>query len=145
MELNEILLKMPHSFPFRLVDRILEIDPGKRAVALKNVSVDEPYFKGHFPKDPIMPSFLLLEALAQTGGLALHSSFEKEGEGVPFLATIEEFRLKRKIFPGDQMIMEAHVLNTFSNLAKVKVLAKVEGELIAEGVFVLAKGGRLES
>lgn len=142
--MNELLQRMPHSFPFRLIDRILEIEPGKRAVSLKNVSIDEPYFQGHFPNDPVIPSSLLLEALAQTGGLAFHSSFENEGKEVPFLARIDEFRLKGKAIPGDQIIMEAHVLNIFSNLAKVKVFAKIEGEPIAEGVFVLARGGRLE-
>ncbi len=145
IELNEILQKMPHSFPFRLIDRILEIEPGKRGVALKNVSVDEPYFQGHFPKEPVMPSIFILEAMAQTGGLTLHSSFEKGEEGIPFLAKVEGFRLKKRVIPGDQIIMEAEVLNIFSNLAKVKVSAKVEGESIAEGIFVLAKGAGLEA
>lgn len=144
IEQNELLQKMPHSFPFRLIDQILEIEPGKRMVALKNVSVDEPYFQGRFPKDPVVPAIFILEALAQTGGLAFHSSFEKGGEGIPFLAKVEVFRLKKKLIPGDQLIMEAKVLNIFSNLAKVKVLAKVEGESVAEGIFVLAKGGGLE-
>ena len=138
-ELNEILKNLPHAFPFRMVDRILEIDPGKRAIALKNVSIDEPYFLGHFPNEPIMPGVLILEALAQTGGLAFQSSFERE-EGMPFLARIDEFRLKRKVIPGDQIILEAEIIHVFSHLAKVKVLARVGGETIAEGMLVLAKG-----
>jgi 3-hydroxyacyl-[acyl-carrier-protein] dehydratase len=138
-ELNEILKNLPHSFPFRMLDRILEIDPGKRAIALKNVSIDEPYFLGHFSNEPIMPGVLILEALAQTGGLAFQSSFERE-EGMPFLARIDEFRLKRKVIPGDQIILEAEIIHVFSHLAKVKVLARVGGETIAEGMLVLAKG-----
>jgi 3-hydroxyacyl-[acyl-carrier-protein] dehydratase len=138
-ELNEILKNLPHAFPFRMVDRILEIDPGKRAIALKNVSIDEPYFLGHFPNEPIMPGVLILEALAQTGGLAFQSSFERE-EGMPFLARVDEFRLKRKVIPGDQIILEAEIIHVFSHLAKVKVLARVGGETIAEGMLVLAKG-----
>lgn len=138
-ELNEILKNLPHAFPFRMVDRILEIDPGKRAIALKNVSIDEPYFLGHFPNEPIMPGVLILEALAQTGGLAFQSYFERE-EGMPFLARIDEFRLKRKVIPGDQIILEAEIIHVFSHLAKVKVLARVGGETIAEGMLVLAKG-----
>jgi len=138
-ELKEILQRLPHRFPFRMVDRIIEIDPGKRAIALKNVSIDEPYFLGHFPNEPIMPGVLILEALAQTGGLAFQSSFERE-EGMPFLARIDEFRLKRKVIPGDQIILEAEIIHVFSHLAKVKVLARVGGETIAEGMLVLAKG-----
>ena len=82
-----------------MIDRILDIEKGKRAVALKNVSMDEPYFLGHFPKEPILPGVLILEAMAQTGGLAFESSFEKGEEGIPVLASIEEFRLKRRVIP----------------------------------------------
>lgn len=138
INIDEILLRLPHAYPFRMIDRILEIEEGKRAVALKNVSIDEPYFSGHFPKEPILPAVLMVEAMAQTGGLAFHSSFEKE-EGIPVLARIEEYRLKRRVIPGDQLIIEAEVLHIFSDLAKVKVLAKVEGETVAEGTLILAK------
>ncbi len=139
MEPNDILQRLPHSFPFRMIDRILEIEKGKKAIALKNVSMDEPYFLGHFPKEPIMPGVLILEAMAQTGGLAFQSSFEKDEEGIPVLARIEEFRSKRRVVPGDQIIIEAEILRVFSNLAKVKVLARVGEELVAEGTIVLAK------
>ncbi len=140
MDFDEILRSLPHAFPFRMIDRILDIEKGKKAIALKNVSMDEPYFSGHFPKEPVLPGVLILEAMAQTGGLAFESSFEKGEEGVPVLASIEEFRLERRVIPGDQLIIEAEVLRIFSNLAKVKVLAKVKEEIVAEGTFVLAKG-----
>jgi 3-hydroxyacyl-[acyl-carrier-protein] dehydratase len=136
---DEILKNLPHAFPFRMIDRILEIEKGKKAIALKNISIDEPYFLGHFRDDPVMPGVLILEAMAQTGGLASESSFEKEGEGIPVLARVEEFRLKRRVIPGDQLIIEAEVLHIFSNLAKVRVLAKVSGETVAEGTLILAK------
>jgi len=136
---DEILKNLPHAFPFRMIDRILEIEKGKKAIALKNVSIDEPYFLGHFPKDPVMPGVLILEAMAQTGGLAFQSSFESGGEGIPVLARVEEFRLKRKVIPGDQVNIEAEVLQIFSDLAKVKVLARVNGETVAEGTLILAK------
>ena len=139
METDDILRGLPHSFPFRMIDRILEIEKGKKAIALKNVSMDEPHFSGHFPNEPIMPGVLILEAMAQTGGLAFQSSFEKEGEGIPVLARVEEFRLKRKVIPGDQLVIEAEVLHLFSNLAKVKVMARVGEESVAEGTLVLAK------
>jgi 3-hydroxyacyl-[acyl-carrier-protein] dehydratase len=144
MDLDEMIEGLPHSFPFRMVDRILDIEKGKKAVALKNVSVDEPYFLGHFPNEPILPWVLILEAMAQTGGLAFQSSFESQGKGVPFLARIEEFRLKKRVTPGDQIIIEAEILHTFSNLAKVNASAKVGGEIVAEGTFVLARGQDLK-
>jgi len=139
LNFDEILQKLPHAFPFRMIDRILQIEPGKKATAIKNVSLGEPYFSGHFPNQPIMPWILILEAMAQTGGLAFHSSFEKE-EGVPFLARIDELRFKRRVIPGDQMILEAEIELIFSNLARVKVCARVEGKTVAEGILVLAKG-----
>ncbi len=137
---EDVLQKLPHAFPFRMIDRILEIEPGKKAITLKNVSVNEPHFSGHFPGEPIMPGVLILEALAQTGGLAFYSLEEKEGGGVPFLARVEAFRLKRKVIPGDQLVLEAEVLHVFSNLAQVKVIARVGNEPVAEGTLILAKG-----
>ena len=125
IEIREIMSLLPHAYPFLLVDRIVEIEPGKRIVGIKNVTYNEPFFPGHFPGHPIMPGVLIVEAMAQAGGMAFHSSGGKEEEGVPFLARIEEFRLKRNVVPGDQMTLEAEVLHLFSNLAKVKVLAKV--------------------
>jgi 3-hydroxyacyl-[acyl-carrier-protein] dehydratase len=139
MDFKETLKKLPHSYPFRMIDRILEIEPGKKAIALKNVSVDEPHFLGHFPGDPVMPGVLILEALAQTGGLAFRSQDETEGGGIPILARVEEFRLKGKAIPGDRLILEAEVLRIFSNLAKVKVLARVDDKPVAEGTLILAK------
>jgi 3-hydroxyacyl-[acyl-carrier-protein] dehydratase len=136
---DQILRDLPHSFPFRMIDQVLEIEKGKKAITLKNVSIDEPYFLGHFQNDPVMPGVLILEAMAQTGGLALQSSFEREEEGIPVLARVEEFRLRKRVIPGDQIIIEAEVLHIFSNLDKVKVLARVEEERVAEGMFVFAK------
>ncbi len=139
MDFDEILRSLPHAFPFRMIDRILDIEAGKKAIALKNVSIDEPYFLGHFPREPVLPGVLILEAMAQTGGLAFESSFEKGEKGMPALASVEEFRVKKRVIPGDQLIIEAEVLRIFSNLAKVKVLARVLEETVAEGTLVLAK------
>jgi 3-hydroxyacyl-[acyl-carrier-protein] dehydratase len=139
MDFDEILRSLPHAFPFRMIDRILEIEKGKRAITLKNVSTDEPYFLGHLPKKPALPGVLILEAMAQTGGLAFESSFEEGEEGAPILASVEEFRLKRRVIPGDELIIDAEVLRIFSNLAKVKVLVRVGEETAAEGTLVLAK------
>jgi len=138
---EKALGRLPHAFPFRMIDRILEVEPGKKAVGLKNVSVDDPFLQGHFPNDPVMPGVLIAEALAQTGGLAFHS-IDGNGSGqeeMPFLAAIDQFRLIRKVTPGDQIVLEAEVLRVFSHLAKVKVRALVGEETVAEGMFVLAK------
>ena len=140
MDFDEILRSLPHAFPFRMIDRILDIEKEKRAIALKNVSMNEPYFSGHFAKKPVLPAVLILEAMAQTGGLAFGSSFEEGEKGIPALASVEEFRVKKRVIPGDQLIIEAEVLRIFSNLAKVKVLARVQEETVAEGTLVLAKG-----
>ena len=140
MDFEKILKGMPHAFPFRMIDRVLEVEPGKKAIALKNVSADEPFIQGHFPNAPLLPGVLIVEALAQTAGLAFLSSFEKDEDGVPILARVDEFRFKKKVLPGDQITLEAEILHIFSNLAKVKVLARVEGETVAEGTLVLAKG-----
>jgi 3-hydroxyacyl-[acyl-carrier-protein] dehydratase len=144
MDFDEVLKNLPHVFPFRMIDRFIEIEKGKKAIALKNVSVDEPHFLGHFQNNPVMPGVLILEAMAQTGGLAFQTSFEKQDEGIPVLARIEAFRLKRRVIPGDQLIIEAEVLHIFSNLAKVKVQAKVGEDLVAEATLVLAKGQDLK-
>jgi 3-hydroxyacyl-[acyl-carrier-protein] dehydratase len=140
MDFEQILRKLPHAYPFRMIDRILEIEPGKKAIALKNVSVDELQSSGHFSGEPVMPGMLILEALAQTGGLAFHSQDETEGGAIPFLARVEEFRLKAKVIPGDRLILEAEILRVFSNLAMVGVLARVGDEPVAEGTLILAKG-----
>ena len=137
---EEILQRLPHRYPFRMIDRILEIEPGKKAITLKNVSVGEFQSSGNFSGEPVMPGILILEALAQTGGVAFHSQDETEGGAVPFLARIEAFRVKRKVIPGDRLILEAEVLRVFSNLAMIKVLARVGDEPVAEGTLILAKG-----
>ena len=140
VHVDEILKSLPHTFPFRMVDRILEIEPGKRAVALKAVSVDDFFLQGHFPRGPVMPVVFILEAMAQTGGIAFHSlSGTKEG-AIPYLARVEKFRSKKRVVPGDRMILIAEIEHIFSHLAKVKVIARVEEEIAAEGVLVLAHG-----
>ncbi len=144
IDLEEILKRLPHSYPFHMIDRILEIEPGKKAVVLKNVTVDELQSLGLFSGEPVLPGILILEALAQTGGLAFHSQGETEEEGIPFLARIEEFRLKGKAIPGDRLILEAEVLRVFSNLAMVRVQAKIGDEPVADGTLILAKGPNVE-
>jgi 3-hydroxyacyl-[acyl-carrier-protein] dehydratase len=144
VQLEEILQRLPHSYPFRMIDRILQIEPGKSATALKNVSADEPFLQGHSPGKPFMPSVLILEAMAQTGGIAFHSLSEFDESEIPYLAGVEEFRSKKRVVPGDQMILIAEIQRIFSNLSKVKVCARVEQEIVAEAVLVLAKAPSMD-
>lgn len=137
--MDEPFIKLPHRFPFRMIDRIIEMIPGKKAIAIKNITGDEPYLQRGFQNSLYFPSILILEAMAQTAGIAFHSSSEAEVEGLPFLVRIDKFRIKRRIVPGDQLILEAEVEQIFLNFSKVKVQARVQKELVARGILFLSK------
>lgn len=132
MDIQDISAILPHRYPFLLVDRILELDPGKRIVGLKNVSVNEPFFQGHFPNHPIMPGVLIIESMAQVGGvLAYKSSKENEGKLVFFLG-IDKAKFRRPIYPGDQLRIEVRVIRERPPYWKLKGEAHVDGQLSAE-------------
>jgi beta-hydroxyacyl-ACP dehydratase FabZ len=131
--LKEIQEVLPHRYPFLLVDRILEIEVGKRVVGLKNVSINEPFFTGHFPGHPIMPGVLILEAMAQVGGFLLMRSFGVKGERkVLYFTGIESARFRRPVVPGDQIRFEVEILQTRRQLCRMKGAALVDGTLAAE-------------
>ena len=110
LDINEILTILPHRYPFLLVDRILELEPGKRVVGIKNVTVNEPFFPGHFPSYPVMPGVLIIEALAQTGAVLGILSFEEhERDKITYFTGIDNARFRKPVIPGDQLRME---LNT---------------------------------
>jgi beta-hydroxyacyl-ACP dehydratase FabZ len=136
LELPEITRRLPHRFPFLFVDRVIEFEDGKRLVALKSVSVNEPFFPGHFPGRPIMPGVLICEALAQAGGLL--SSCSKGGtrgdRGV-VLAGLEHVRFRRMVVPGDQLRLEVELLHRRGPLWKMRGRALVDGKLAAEAEF----------
>jgi 3-hydroxyacyl-[acyl-carrier-protein] dehydratase len=134
MDIQEILTYLPQRYPILMIDKVIKIEPGKSIIALKNVTVNEPYFLGHFPGKPIMPGVLILEAMAQaTGILALHANRERSKEGFLYLfAGIDKARFKRPVVPGDQLYIEAEVLKVKGNIWKCKVNAKVENELVCE-------------
>ena len=134
MDIHTILKKIPHRYPILLVDRVLEVEPGKRIKALKDVSINEPVFLGHFPHRPVMPGVLILEALAQAAALL---SFSGEGEGsgedsVIYFAGIDGARFKRPVEPGDQLILEVEVDRIRAGIHKFNARASVAGELAAE-------------
>lgn len=140
MNIDQIMERLPHRYPFLMVDRVLELEIGKRAVVLKNVTINEPFFQGHYPHTPIMPGVMIIEAMAQAGGLAAGSS---EEELVPLFAAIDKAKFRRVVKPGDQLIITINVIRARSQVVKVDARATVDDELAAEGelTFVLTKRG----
>ena len=131
--LKEIQEVLPHRYPFLLVDRILEIEMGKRVAGLKNVSINEPFFTGHFPGHPIMPGVLILEAMAQVGGFLLMRSLGVQGEKkVIYFTGIDGARFRRPVVPGDQIRFEVEVLQMRRQICRLKGAALVDGTLAAE-------------
>lgn len=140
IDINEIKKYIPHRYPFLLVDRILELEVGKRVVGLKNVTVNEPFFPGHFPHSPVMPGVLIVEALAQTAAVL---AFKTDGSqlddnSMVYFASVDNVRFKRPVVPGDQLIMEAEIVRTIRNIWKFKGVARVDGEVATEAEFMCA-------
>ena len=140
MDIKEILQYLPHRYPFLLVDRVLEIEPGVRARALKNVTMNEPFFPGHFPHHPVMPGVLIIEAMAQAAALlSFKSSGVKPDENsVVYFAGIDHARFKRPLVPGDQLIFEVEITQSKRNIYKYKARATVDGDLAAEAELMCA-------
>ena len=134
MDIHQILKKLPHRYPILLVDRVLEIELGKRIKALKNVSINEPIFQGHFPHRPVMPGVMILEALAQASALLSFATMgEDPGEDtVVYFAGIDGARFKRPVEPGDQLILESTLERAKGGIFKYKARATVNGELATE-------------
>ena len=132
LDMQAILERLPHRYPFLLVDRVLEIDPGHRALAIKNVSVNEPFFQGHWPGQAIMPGVLVVEALAQAAGVLIAKSVEWRPGSVALIASINGVKLRRPVVPGDQLRLEVFGQKFKSNTACVMGQAKVGDALAAE-------------
>ena len=133
----EIQGLLPHRYPFLLVDRVDELEPGKRAVGVKNVTANEPFFQGHFPGNPIMPGVLIVEALAQVAGVAGLSLPDNKGK-LGLFAGIEGMRFKRQVVPGDTLTLEAEFVALKMGVGKVRVRALVGAEVAAEGEIRVA-------
>ena len=132
LDSSEIRKTLPHRYPFLLVDRIPELEPGRRAVGIKNVTINEPFFQGHFPDRPIMPGVLLLEAMAQTGGVLAFKSAPEGGRPVVYLTGVEKAKFRRPVVPGDQVRFEIEVLKQRPPFWKMRGEAYVEKELVCE-------------
>ena len=135
-QIQEIL---PHRYPFLYVDRIIELEEGKRAVGIKNVSINEDFFNGHFPGYPVMPGVLIVEALAQVGGVALLKAEANKGR-LAFLTGIDNCRFKRQVVPGDQLRLEVEFIKLRGQMGKGKGIATVDGELVCEVEILFALG-----
>jgi beta-hydroxyacyl-ACP dehydratase FabZ len=137
LEYPDIIRRLPHRYPFLLVDRVLEFTDGERLVAVKNVTADEPFFGGHFPGRPIMPGVLICEALVQAGGLLASCSSNglPPGRGV-VLAGFERVRFRRRVVPGDQIRLEVELVHKRRTLWRMKGWARVEGRVVAEAEFL---------
>ena len=134
--IQEIFDILPHRYPFLLVDRILEMEMGKRVVGIKNVTINEPFFQGHFPGHPIMPGVLLLEAMAQTGGVLAMRTAEAQGVDIKtkviYFMTIDKVKFRKPVLPGDQIRFELDLVKTRANIRGFKAQAFVDGAVVAE-------------
>lgn len=141
MDIHEILKLLPHRYPFLLIDRVIEIEMGKSLVALKNVTINEAFFNGHFPNRPVMPGVLILEAMAQAGGLlAYKSSNSSPSDGtLYYFAGIDNARFRRVVEPGDQLRLEVSVLRSKRDIWKLEGFAYVGDELACSAEFMSAR------
>ena len=141
LDILAIMQRLPHRYPFLLIDRIVRFVPGEEIVALKNVTMNEPFFQGHFPAKPVMPGVLIIEALAQAGGIlaAEIRGQEKQGDIIYFMG-MDAVRFRKPVVPGDQLMLEARVLKMRSRVAKMAGRALVDGQLVAEAELMASFG-----
>ena len=137
LDIDQIMATIPHRYPFLLVDRITEHEPGVRAVGLKNVTANEWFFPGHFPEYPVMPGVLVIEALAQVGAVAILSLPENEGK-LAFFAGIDKVRFKRQVRPGDTLQLECEISRMRAGVGFGTATATVDGELVCSGDLMFA-------
>jgi len=134
MEIQEIMEHLPHRYPFLLIDRVLSCEPGKEIVALKNITINEPYFAGHFPHYPVMPGVLIVEAMAQASAILPFKSFnfKSDANSVYYFVGIDEARFKKPVMPGDQLVLKAQVTRNLRGIWKFTAQALVGDTLVSE-------------
>ncbi|MEO7083235.1 MAG: bifunctional UDP-3-O-[3-hydroxymyristoyl] N-acetylglucosamine deacetylase/3-hydroxyacyl-ACP dehydratase [Gemmatimonadaceae bacterium] len=132
LDIDEIMKIIPHRYPFLLVDRILEVEEGKRIVGIKNVTINEPFFQGHFPGHPVMPGVLIIEAMAQVGGVLLMGAVEDLSKKVVYFTSLDNVKWRRPVKPGDQLRFELEILQIRGMMCKMSGVAKVDGKVVAE-------------
>ncbi len=134
---KEIMEVIPHRYPFLFIDKVTELEPGKRAMGIKKVTINEYFFQGHFPSYPIMPGVIIVEALAQVGAVALLSLEENKGK-IVFFAGIDKFRFKKPVKPGDELKLDVEVIGVKGPIGKGQARAYVEEEIVAQGELLFA-------
>lgn len=139
LDVKDIIERIPHRYPFLLIDRVIEIVSGERAVGIKNVSINEPFFQGHFPGVPIMPGVLIIEAMAQLGAVIVLSKEENRGK-LAYFAGIDKARFRRQVVPGDQLRLEVEITRLRGSIGNGEGKAFVDGELAAEANIMFALG-----
>ena len=141
MDIHQVLEHLPHRYPFLLVDRVLECEPGKSIHAYKNVTINEPFFVGHFPHHPVMPGVLIMEALAQAAGILSFNTMEvmPDENSVFYFVGIDNARFKKPVTAGDQLHLHVKILRQMRGIWKYKVEARVDGEVVAEAELMCAK------
>ncbi|HOJ78404.1 MAG TPA: 3-hydroxyacyl-ACP dehydratase FabZ [Bacillota bacterium] len=139
LDINQIKALLPHRYPFLLVDRVLELVPNQKIVALKNVSVNEDFFNGHYPVKPVMPGVLIIESMAQAAGLVMLNEENCKGK-IPYFTGIDNARFRKAVVPGDQLILEIEVVRFKGNVGKVKAVAKVDNQIAAEADLMFIMG-----
>ena len=141
MDIHEILEYLPHRYPFLLIDRVVAVEPGKSIHAYKNITINEPFFVGHFPHHPVMPGVLIMEALAQAAGILSFKTEDKKPtqSDVFYFAGIDEARFKRPVMPGDQLHLHVEIERQMRGVWKFKAEARVDGQLAAEARLMCAK------
>lgn len=146
LDIMAIMRRLPHRYPFLLIDRVLTIVPGESIVALKNVTMNEPFFQGHFPSRPVMPGVLIVEAMAQAGGvLASATRGAEQADALIYFMGMDHVRFRRPVVPGDQLILEARVLKMRSKVAKMAGRALVGDQLAAEAELMASFGEGADS
>ena len=138
MDIRAILDLLPHRYPFVLVDRILETQGTEKIIGLKNVSINEPFFQGHFPGHPVMPGVLIVEAMAQTGGLLLMEWIPDRANKVVYFMSLDKVKFRRPVVPGDQLRMEVEMLQFRGKTCRLKGMAYVDGQLVTEAEMMAA-------
>jgi 3-hydroxyacyl-[acyl-carrier-protein] dehydratase len=141
IDINKIIAMLPQRYPFILIDRVIDYVPGEQITAIKNVSAGDPWMAGHFPENPVMPGVLILEAMCQAGGVLVNlSRDEKNNQSARYLAGLDNVRFRKRVIPGDQLVIHGQILKKKLNIIKMEVTATVEGVLVAEAQIMASIG-----
>ena len=142
-DIQKIMQYLPHRYPFLLVDRIIELIPGERVTAIKNVTINEHFFQGHFPSAPIMPGVLIVEAMGQAGGILAYESITDSKAGrIPYFMGMDKVRFRKPVVPGDQLVLEVKIIRLRTKVIKMAAIARVDQKVVAEAELMAAMGAK---